>query len=124
MVLHIGKLIEQKAKAKNIGPTALGRLLNTSPQNMYGIYRRRTIDTELLQKISEVLEYNFFSHYINELPSAITASDEIKRRDAEINELKLLTERQNEKITTLMEFSEQQKKIISLLEKKEKSKPS
>ena len=34
-----------------------------SPTNVHKIFKRETIDTGLLQKISDVLEYNFFIYY-------------------------------------------------------------
>ena len=46
-----------------MGATELGSLINTSKQNIYGIYKRRTIDTGLLKKISQALEWDFFALY-------------------------------------------------------------
>ena len=49
-----------------MGATELGNLINTSKQNVYGIYKRRTIDTGLLKKISEALDRDFFELYTDE----------------------------------------------------------
>lgn len=61
--LHIGERIKERAKELRMGATELGKLINTSKQNIYGIYKRRSIDTGLLKKISEALEYDFFILY-------------------------------------------------------------
>ncbi|MBL4658313.1 MAG: helix-turn-helix transcriptional regulator [Flavobacteriales bacterium] len=64
--LHIGERIKERAKELRMGATELGNLINTSKQNVYGIYKRRTIDTGLLKKISEALDRDFFELYTDE----------------------------------------------------------
>ena len=61
--LHIGECIKKRATELRIGATELGNLINTSKQNIYGIYKRRTIDTGLLKKLSAALDYDFFDLY-------------------------------------------------------------
>jgi hypothetical protein len=63
MALHIGERIKARAKELRIGPTELAGMINTSKQNVYGIYKRKTLDSELLKKISIVLKLDFFSAY-------------------------------------------------------------
>lgn len=46
-----------------MGPTELARQIRTSKQNVYGIYQRSSIDTDLLAKLSKVLEFDFFVYY-------------------------------------------------------------
>jgi hypothetical protein len=63
MTLHIGKEIEVRYKESGIKLSEFARRLNTSPRNVYAIFDRPDIKTDLLQKISEVLNFNFFSLY-------------------------------------------------------------
>ncbi len=63
MALHIGERVKARAKELRIGPTELAGMINTSKQNVYGIYKRKTLDSELLKKISLVLKFDFFSAY-------------------------------------------------------------
>ena len=63
MALHIGERVKARAKELRIGPTELASMINTSKQNVYGIYKRKTLDSELLKKISLVLKFDFFSAY-------------------------------------------------------------
>lgn len=62
--IHIGEKIKQRAEELRIGPTELGEMINTSKQNITSIYKREYIDTELLQKISKALKFDFFSYYL------------------------------------------------------------
>ncbi|HEV7232027.1 MAG TPA: helix-turn-helix domain-containing protein [Bacteroidia bacterium] len=71
MRIHIGEKIKARAKELRMGPTELAQHISTSKQNVYGIYKRESIDTELLQKISKALELDFFCYYFDpKLPIA------------------------------------------------------
>ncbi len=70
--MHIGEKIEARAKELRMGPTELARRISTSKQNVYGIYRRSSIDTELLQKLSKALDYDFFLHYTTSIPGLVS----------------------------------------------------
>jgi hypothetical protein len=83
MEIHIGSMIRLRAKELRIGPTELGSKINTSKQNVYGIYKRRSIDTRLLVKICVALDYDFFKYYtksllLSEAPS--NESDSVEAR--------------------------------------------
>lgn len=62
-VMHIGKIIRQHLEEKGMTKSEFARRTGTSPQNIYGIFRRKSIDTDLLRKISIVLEFDFFTYY-------------------------------------------------------------
>jgi hypothetical protein len=64
MRLHIGKEIEKKYKESGIKLSEFARRLSTSPRNVYTIFERSEIKTDMLQKISEVLDFNFFALYL------------------------------------------------------------
>lgn len=63
MELHIGNKIKDRAEQLRIGPTELAEKINSSKQNIYSIFKRNSVDTEILSKISLALEYDFFSLY-------------------------------------------------------------
>ncbi len=65
MKMHIGEKIKARTKELRIGPTELAKTINTSKQNIYGIFKRESIDTALLEKISKALDFDFFTLYIN-----------------------------------------------------------
>lgn len=63
MAINIGEKVKLRAKQLRIGPTELGKLIDTSKQNVYGIYKRKSIDAEILRKLSTALDYDFFEYY-------------------------------------------------------------
>jgi hypothetical protein len=85
MEIHIGSMIRLRAKELRIGPTELGSKINTSKQNVYGIYKRRSIDTRLLVKISVALDCDFFKYYtkslqLSDAPSVDGDSEEVRKQ--------------------------------------------
>lgn len=62
-MIHIGKEIRDTVKRKKISISQLAEMINKSRPLVYDIFERESIDTGLLQKLSEVLEFNFFSYY-------------------------------------------------------------
>lgn len=74
--IFIGKSIERELRAQERSVVWLARKLNCNRTNIYKIFNRSTIDTELLLKISNVLQRNFFEEYTNRLD--FTKSDEAR----------------------------------------------
>lgn len=67
MEVHIGSIIQGRAKEMRMGPTELGAKIETSKQNVYGIFKRSSIDTALLHRISIALSHDFFQYLSNNL---------------------------------------------------------
>ena len=65
--IFIGKSIECELRAQERSVVWLARKLNCNRTNIYKIFNRSTIDTELLLKISNVLQRNFFEEYTDRL---------------------------------------------------------
>jgi len=119
MHIHIGEKIKAKAKELRIGPTELAKMLDTSKQNVYGIYKRESIDTELLQKISKALNLDFFCYYFD--PKIPIAEEDLpkyyprnkKGQDPAAEELVGL----KKELAELREKFEYLKKLYELMEK-------
>lgn len=58
--MHIGHLIEKELKSQERTVTWFAKQLNCDRTNIYNIFDRVTIDTELLIHISKVLNKDFF----------------------------------------------------------------
>jgi transcriptional regulator with XRE-family HTH domain len=58
--IHIGSLIRQKVDERGMTVSEFARRINCSRSNVYSIFNRSTLSLQLLQIISEVLNYNFF----------------------------------------------------------------
>jgi predicted transcriptional regulator len=52
--LHIGKQIEEVLNSKGFTVAEFARRINKSRENVYSIFKRKTMDTGLLQKIGAV----------------------------------------------------------------------
>jgi hypothetical protein len=57
--MHLGKLIRAELRNQGREVTWLARKLCCDRTNVYKIFSRQSIDTDLLFRISEVLNYNF-----------------------------------------------------------------
>jgi len=59
--IHIGEIIKKKVAERALSINALAKAINCDRTNIYKIYKRKSIDIELLIRISEVLKYDFIS---------------------------------------------------------------
>lgn len=125
MNIHIGEKIKQRAKELRIGPTELAEKISTSKQNIYGIFKRESIDTGLLYQISRALNYDFFALYTN--PKLTPTKEAVLEKKArakakayavpeDMPEYNLI----KNQLLDLKEKYELLKKVNTLLEKKKK----
>jgi hypothetical protein len=66
-MLEIGLLIRQKLKERRRTIVWLAEKLSCSRTNVYKIFDKRSIDTDYLLRISDILDYDFFELYSEEL---------------------------------------------------------
>jgi len=65
--MHIGQLIESIVRSQGRSPSWLARRLNMVRVNVYDIFRRESIDSALLRRISIVLEVDLFKYLSDDL---------------------------------------------------------
>ncbi len=65
--IHIGQLIQQELKHQERTPTWLARKINCERSNIYYIFSQRSINSELLLRLSKALGVNFFKYYEQQL---------------------------------------------------------
>jgi len=63
IMIHIGQLIREELIRQERSPSWLARKINCERTNVYDIFERSSINTELLERISAVLKYDFFALY-------------------------------------------------------------
>lgn len=63
MPIHIGKEIKAELLRQERGVSWLADKLHCDRTNVYDIFKREGIDTRLLERISVILNRNFFSLY-------------------------------------------------------------
>ncbi|MBO4738568.1 MAG: XRE family transcriptional regulator [Bacteroidales bacterium] len=61
--IHIGKRIRAKMKEQGRTNTWLAQQLPCSPNYVYIIYQKTSINTDMLIRISNILDYNFFDDF-------------------------------------------------------------
>ena len=67
--MHIGHEIELELRRQERNVTWFANKLCCNRRNIYRIFERESIDTELLRRISIVLNHNFFTLLGSELDS-------------------------------------------------------
>jgi transcriptional regulator with XRE-family HTH domain len=95
MSQRIGAQIRGVIEERGMTVTEFASRINKSRENAYSIFNRKTIDTNLLQLISEVLDFDFFKQMS---PSYQQLEAELEKVKAENSLLKdynaLLKQRQ------------------------------
>lgn len=61
MDIHAGEKIKEYLAITDLSVSEFARRLNCHRQNVYDIFKRKTIDVTLLQRISKILEHDFVS---------------------------------------------------------------
>lgn len=64
--MHIGKQIRLKLEEKGLTVVWFARKLSCSRSNVYLLFDKPSLDTNVLMRISIILEYNFFEAYYKE----------------------------------------------------------
>ncbi|MDE6140358.1 MAG: XRE family transcriptional regulator [Alistipes sp.] len=59
--IHIGEMIRRECLRQQRGATWLAARLYCNRVNIYKIYSKRSIDTDLLYRISIALDHDFFA---------------------------------------------------------------
>lgn len=77
MEIHIGKVIKEKVNESQLSVIKFAFIINTTRENVYGIFKRKSIDTELLIKISKALNYNFFETIFEAMNSELNSNNKI-----------------------------------------------
>ncbi len=66
MSIHIGNQIREELKSQGRTITWFAAQICCTRENVYDIFKRPNIDTELLSRISDILGHNFFQDLADE----------------------------------------------------------
>lgn len=70
--IHIGKIIRKTLREQGRSVTWFARQLPCDRSTVYKIFKKESIDTAILQKISEILNENLFEYYCQNSKTANT----------------------------------------------------
>lgn len=88
-MVNIGQEINKVLRLRGVTASELARRINTTPQNVDSIKRRSTLDTELLAKIGQALEFDFFKLYkIKDTELSIVSEPPVKYGKSDLEYLK------------------------------------
>ena len=62
--VHIGNVIKAKLKEQGRTSAWLAKQIPCTPNHLYKIYSKTSINTNMLVRISKILDYNFFEEFI------------------------------------------------------------
>ena len=65
LTMHIGEKVKARSEELNIKASKLGDMIGYTKQNVYSIFERSSIDSELLKRLGKALDFNFFAWLAN-----------------------------------------------------------
>lgn len=71
-MMTIGEQIKKELLRQERSVTWLAKKLHCNRQNVYNIFGRTNIDTELLMRISVILQFDFFKIYSRQFENSST----------------------------------------------------
>lgn len=69
--IHIGHLIQKQLRADDRSVSWLAREIHCTRNHVYKLFKRSSLDSELLLHISVVMQFNFFQYYTAEFLKSI-----------------------------------------------------
>lgn len=74
--MHIGNILRERLKAEGKSVVWLARELGCHRTNVYNLFDKYSLDTMLLERLSVILDYNFFEIYSEETKEKIKRKSE------------------------------------------------
>ena len=113
MKIHIGQEIKKVYEQSGLKFKEFAQRMNYGTKNIYMIFEREHVSTDILQRASLALNFNFFEMYEKELPFVSEPMEQYRRATEENRLLKeqlALTERLMEtKDKLIKEYNKQSK---------------
>jgi hypothetical protein len=85
--LHIGEDIKKVLSLSEMSVTEFAKKINKSRGNIYSIFLRNAIETDLLVIISDVLQYDFFQLFSNSNKQLNEKIEELEKQNFILSKL-------------------------------------
>lgn len=69
--IHIGHLIREQLKKDQRSVSWLAREIHCTRNNVYKVFNKPSLDSNLILKISKAMKFNFFQYYTAEFIASI-----------------------------------------------------
>lgn len=122
--INIGEEIEKVVKARKLSSAYIASKLGKTRSNMNHIYKRKTIDTELLYKICVVLDFNFFDFYGDSLRKKMGMERGVASKTYATDKLVKTIEAHEKNAATQNKYIELLEEKINSLQKEPEKKPT
>jgi transcriptional regulator with XRE-family HTH domain len=110
----IGEKIKEVLDQRNMKLKDFAEEIGLARQNIYRIFEKESIDTDLLVRISTVLNHDFFNHFQPNRPLSINTSVPNESSAGSANELKIC----KQELEMAQREIDYLKKIIALMEER------
>ena len=90
--IHIGTIIQEKLTEKSMTITGLADKINRERTTVHDIFKRKSIDTELLIEISKALDYDFIRNVYFKTQTSLSPDGSGKTEESRLKILNLLEE--------------------------------
>ncbi|MBL4652294.1 MAG: helix-turn-helix domain-containing protein [Flavobacteriales bacterium] len=114
MKVHIGVRIKEVIRNKNISVSEFAKEINYSRRNIYSIFTKESIDTNLLNKISKSLDHNFFA----ELSATTSQPSVVEEPNGQNTYYQNIISKLNQQVESLEKENSYLKEINKLLKGK------
>jgi transcriptional regulator with XRE-family HTH domain len=103
---NVGEIIKQRRLKVGMSKVNLARKLGCTPQNVDSLEKRKSIDFEMAQKISLLLDFDLFAYYRMPDPEQETQIADLQRTIAQLTEKYVqVLEKNNELHEKLAKFT-------------------
>ena len=110
MAVHIGSIIKDLVKTKRIKIDDFADSINCTRRNVYKIFDKPSIDTNLLATINKSLGQNLFFNYLKDEEIAEYRNSKVKSTELLFNELSKI----NKNNLSPVQFADLQKTVNNL----------
>lgn len=86
--VNIGKIIEEKFNASGLTKRAFAEKIGISQRHLYTLFEKNSVDTAQLQRICEILHFDFFTaftEYRIPKPKAMISEEPSENYPAKVN---------------------------------------
>lgn len=80
-MLHIGKFIKEELERQHKSPTWLAHEINCERPNIYNIFGRCSMDSELIARLSIALKVNIFELLAKEVQKEQIQQEEVQKEE-------------------------------------------
>jgi len=109
--IHIGSIIRKKTAEKGILEKQLAHMIEHHYSNITDIFNRKSINTDLLLQISEVLEYDFFRDVYTLYLNSVLKNNQTTNSITIVVDDEKVSVKQESGITKITEYHKNHSKI-------------